>query len=299
MDLVGGCKAFVSVSELGSFTRGSAAAGIPQPVASRRVAALERHLGERLFDRTARRAHLTPFGRDMLPWARRLMRLADAMEQAAERARLRELPVAMPATCGNRELAELDAEARASELFLEFRLAAPGERVDLLRTQDVRAALTAVPPDEASWTVLLGVGSAVDLPSGAVHLETLRVGRSGRTPRRRVWIQPEDDVPHIRDRLFRVRNSVGLRPAQVTVAESLTSAVAEVFGSADLLLCSAAQAAEFGLRWRPIAEVQLARGFEIAAEVGDDAEKLRTLLWSGVARCLGADEQEQGCTPKS
>ena len=48
MDLVGGCRAFVSVSELGSFTRGSAAAGIAQPVASRRISALERHLGERL-----------------------------------------------------------------------------------------------------------------------------------------------------------------------------------------------------------------------------------------------------------
>jgi len=67
MDLIGGCRAFVCVSETGSFTEGAAVAGIPQPVASRRIAALERHLGERLFDRSTRRARLTPFGRDMLP----------------------------------------------------------------------------------------------------------------------------------------------------------------------------------------------------------------------------------------
>ncbi|NYH80578.1 DNA-binding transcriptional LysR family regulator [Actinopolyspora biskrensis] len=292
MDLVGGCRAFVSVSELGSFTRGSAAAGIAQPVASRRIAALEQHLGERLFDRSTRRAHLTPFGRDMLPWARRMVRLADAMDHAAQRARLRPLRVAVPAFCTTRDLAELDAEARACELVLEFRPAEPGERLDLLHTNDVRAALTAVPSDEAHWTVPLGVGSAVNLRPGPVHLETLRIGRSAVMPRRRVWIQPEDDVPHIRDRLTRLRDSVGLRPSQVSVADSLTSAVGEVFGSADLLLCSAAQAGEFGLQWRPVAELRLTRGFDVAAEVGDDAERLRTLLWSGIARCLGGDADE-------
>ncbi|GAB3285261.1 LysR family transcriptional regulator [Parasphingorhabdus pacifica] len=293
MDLVGGCRAFATVSEFGSFTHGAAAVGIPQPVASRRIAALERHLGERLFDRSTRRANLTPFGRDMLPWAQRLVRLADAMEQDAKQARLRPLRVAVPATCTTRELAELGAEARAHELFLEFRLAEPSERGDLVRTRDVRAALTAVPADEGFWTVPLGVASAAEPGRGAVHLEALRIGRSGRVPRRRVWIQPEDDVPHVRDHLIRVRDAVGLRPAQVAVAESLSSAVTEVIGSADLLLCSRTQATEFGLGWRPIAELRLARGFGIEADIGDDAERLRTQLWAGIARCLGAANADE------
>lgn len=140
VDLVGGCRAFVSVAETGSFTAGAAVAHIPQPVASRRIAALERHFGERLFDRTTRRARLTPFGRDMLPSAKRLVQLADAMEHDAKRARLRPLRVAVPDTCGVRELAELAAEARALELYLEFRAAPPGERAELVRTSEVRAA---------------------------------------------------------------------------------------------------------------------------------------------------------------
>ena len=288
VDLVSSCRAFVCVSEVGSFTQGAAVADVPQPVASRRIAALERHLGERLFDRSTRRANPTPFGRDMLPWARRLVQLADAMEQDAQRARLRPLLMAVPTTCTTRDLAELDAEARAHELFLEFRPASPSERSELVRVREVRAALTAVPADEGCWTVPLGLAGAVELHPGAVHLDTLRIGRSGRPPRRRIWIQPEDDVPHVRDHLVRLRDAVGLRPAQVTVADALSSAVAEVLGSADLLLCSAAQAREFGLRWRPMAELRLARGFDVMADPGDDPERLRTQLWAGIARCVGS-----------
>ncbi|WP_340682435.1 LysR family transcriptional regulator [Amycolatopsis coloradensis] len=289
VDLIGSCRAFVSVSEAGTFTAGAAIARIPQPVASRRIAALERHFGERLFDRSTRRAVLTPFGRDMLPSAKRLVKLADAMEHDAQRAKLRPMRLAMPDTCTVRELAELDAAARALDVFLEFRQAPPGERAELVRTQEVRAAVTAVPAEEGTWMVPLGLAAGGSPRAGALHLETLRVGRSGRPPRR-IWIQPEDDVPHIRDRLFRIRDSVGLRPAQVSVADALSAAAAAVFGSDDLLLCSTVQATELGLNWRPIGELRLARGFEITAGPGEDAQRLRARLWPDIARCLGAEE---------
>ncbi|MEV4050394.1 LysR family transcriptional regulator [Amycolatopsis sp. NPDC049688] len=287
VDLVGGCRAFVSVSETGSFTAGAALAHIPQPVASRRIAALERHFGERLFDRSTRRARLTPFGREMLPGARRLVRLAETLEHDAKRARLRPIRVAVPATCGVRELAGLAAEARALEVHLEFRAAEPGERAELVRTSEVRVALTAVPAEEGVWSVPLGVAAVTFPPGRVVFLETLRAGRSAAT-RRRVWIQPEDDVPHVRDRVLRVRDAVGLSPAQVQVADSLTAAAAEVFASADLLLCSAAQAEELGLPWRGIGELEPARGFGVAAVAGENTDLLRTTLRDAVGRCLGA-----------
>ncbi|MFD0919936.1 LysR family transcriptional regulator [Saccharopolyspora rosea] len=294
MDLIAGCRAFVGVSDTGSFTRGAAAARIPQSVASRRIAALERHLGGRLFDRSTRRAALTPFGREVLPAARRLVQLAEALEQDARRARRRPMRIAVPETCTTRALAELDSEARSHEVFLEFRPAAPAERAELVRRHDVRAALAAVPPEDGAWRVPLGVAGAAALGPGAVYLESLRVGRSGRTPRRRVWIQPEDDVPHIRDRLTRLRDAVGLPPAQVVAADAVTAAVAEVLGSADLLLCSPQQARELGLHWRPLGEIDLARGFEITAAFGDDVERLRAPLWSAIAQCLGAGSEESG-----
>ncbi len=291
MDLVGACRAFVRVSEKGSFTLGAAAARIPQPVASRRIAALEKHLGARLFDRSTRRAALTPFGRDMLPSARRLVQLAEAMEDAAEQARRTPLRIAVPDTCSTLGLARLAVEARQQGIHLDLHPAAPGTRAELLRSQEVRAALIAVPPDEATWRVPLGLASVSRPRADTVFIETLRVGRGGIAQRpRRVWIQPEDDVPHIRDRMTRIRDTVGLRPAQVAVARTLTAAAAEVLDSDDLLLASARQAQELGLHWRPMGEADLARGFDVATTGGEDPDRLRTALREEITRCLGAVE---------
>ncbi|ASU86380.1 LysR family transcriptional regulator [Nocardiopsis gilva YIM 90087] len=289
MDLVGACRAFVSVSESGSFTLGAAGQRIPQPVASRRIAALEKHLGGRLFDRSTRRATLTPFGRDMLPSAQRLVQLADAMEHDAERAKLTPLRIAVPDICSARDLAHLDAEARQLGVYLDFHPAPPGERAEFVRSRQARAAIANVPAGEGRWSVPLGLASAVDPGADAVFVETLRGSRADRTSRRRrIWIQPEDDVPHIRDRIVRIRDSVGLQPAQLMIASSLTRAVAEVLGSADFVLASSDQAEELDLHWRPIGEIRLTRSFDIVATDGETAESLRARLRSAVARCLGA-----------
>jgi DNA-binding transcriptional LysR family regulator len=307
MDLVGACLAFVHVSERGSFTLGAAAARLPQSVASRRVAALEEHLGGRLFDRSSRRAALTPFGRDLLPSAKRLVQLAETMEQNAEQARRSPLRLAVPDTCGTRELAELDTAARRQGIYLDFHRAGPIERTELVRALAVRAALVAVPAGEAVWSVPLGLAEAHqetdeetgdeddenrDHPSPSsttIYLEALRIGRSQPAPRiRRIWIQPEDDVPHLRDPLLRSRDALALRPGQVSVAGTLTAAVAEVLSSTDLLLCSPAQARELGLYWHPIGELTPVRGFDVVAGTGDDAQQLRTRLRPAIAACLGA-----------
>lgn len=281
------CRVFVQVGERGSFTLGAEAVRVPQSVASRRIAALEEHFGERLFDRSTRRAALTAFGRDMLPSAKRLVQLAEAMEYNAEQLKLRPLSLAVPDTCSVRHLAMLDSAAREGETVLDFRPAGPVERAELLRSHEVRAALVAVPPAGADWTVALGVASpAGGSGTGPLHLETLRPGRTQGTFRR-VWIQPEDDVPHIRDRLEQMGHRTALVPAQITVAASLTAAVAATMRSGDLLLCSSPQAEELGLRWRPLAGAPVARGYGASAVTGDDAARVRTGLWKDVARALG------------
>ncbi|MDG9703585.1 LysR family transcriptional regulator [Streptomyces sp. DH37] len=288
MDLVGACRAFVSVSEHGGFTVGAAAARMSQPVASRRVAALEERLGEQLFERTSRRAVLTPFGRDMLPMARQLVRAADALLHEAETARRRPWRLAMPGICATADLARLVAEARGHGITLDLRAAAPARRRELVHARQVRAALLAVPPDEATWSVPLGVAGARDPGVKRVYLETLRVGRASPGPARRVWIQPEDDVPHIRDPLTRLRDAVGLRPAQLVTAGDLTTAAAEALRTRDLLLCSPAQAAELALAWRPIGETALSRGYALAVADGSP-QRVEARLGDVIARCLGAD----------
>lgn len=289
MDLIAACKAFVAVSGHGSFTIGAAAARIPQSVASRRVAALEKHFGARLFTRSSRSVTLTPFGREILPSARRLVELAEAMEHDAEQARMRPFRLAVPEICGPRPLARLVAEARTHELNLDPRPAGPDRRAELARTLEVRAAIVAVPPDDATWRVPLGLAGRADPGDvSAIYVETLRAGRAERDiRRRRVLIQTEDDVPHIRDPLRRLGHAVGLQPAQVVVTSSLVAATAEVLVSADLLLSSRGQADELGLYWRPIGELDAARGYDVIARSREDSERVRALPPALTGRCLG------------
>jgi DNA-binding transcriptional LysR family regulator len=288
VDLVAACRVFVSVGERGSFTLGAAAARVPQSVASRRIAALEEHFGGRLFDRSARRAALTAFGRDMLPSAKRLVQLAESLEHHAEQAKLRPLSLGVPETCSVRPLAMLDAAARRQGTVLDFRSAGPAERAELLRSGQVRAALLAVPPADADWTVPLGVAA----PPGPepepepVYLETLRPSRAERSFRR-IWLQPEDDVPHVRDRLEQMGHRAALMPAQIAVAASLIAAVSETMRAGDFLLCSPPQADELGLRWRELAAAPVARGYSLSAVTGDDAERVTAGLGDHVARALG------------
>ncbi|NGN69496.1 LysR family transcriptional regulator [Streptomyces sp. A7024] len=288
MDLVGACRAFVSVSTRESFTAGAAAAGLSQPVASRRIAALEERLEQPLFERTSRRPVLTAFGRDLLPAARRLLEAADALEHEARIAGRRPWRLAVPAIHPAIALARLVTDARTLGIALEVRPAAPAGRTELLHTQQVRAALQAVPPDEAAWTLPLGLAGDHDPGIRRVHLDSLRPGRGADGPPRRVWVQPEDDVPHIRDPLIRLRDAVGLQPAQIATAPDLTTAAAEVLGSRDLLLCAPAQARELGLDWRPLGDLPLHRGYALTTADHSNPQPLQDRLYGVIAHCLGA-----------
>jgi DNA-binding transcriptional LysR family regulator len=295
VDLVNACRVFVQVGEQGSFTLGAVAAQVPQPVASRRVAALEEHFGQPLFDRSARRAVLTAFGRDMLEPARRLVQLADALEFHAQEAKLRPLTLALPETCDVRHLARLDAAAREAGLVLELRGAGPAGRAELLRSRGVRACVEAVPPSDATWSVPLGLGCRRDAGPSAecVRLSALRPSRA-EAAYRRIWIQPEDDVPHVRGVLQHAGHRAALLPAQITVAASLVAAAGQALRSGDFLLCSAPQADDLGLAWRPLAGMDLARGYVVSALSGDDAAQVRDVLGARLARALGAPGDREG-----
>lgn len=174
----------------------------------------------------------------MLPTARRLVDLADAMTEDAERARLRPLRVAVPDSCPPHRLAALVAAGRRQRIHLEVRPADPAGRERLCRTLTVSAGIVAVPDETAVWRIPLGLASRTSFPAQTVFLETLRAGRTGAQARRRILVQPEDDVAHLRDPLTRAGQSVGLAPTQVAVTPSLVDAAAQALSSPDLLLCS-------------------------------------------------------------
>jgi DNA-binding transcriptional LysR family regulator len=72
MDL-GQLEAFVQVAHLRSFSRAAEALFLTQPSVTARIQALERDLGERLFERSGRGVRLTEVGNCFLPHAERVL----------------------------------------------------------------------------------------------------------------------------------------------------------------------------------------------------------------------------------
>jgi len=70
---LGDLRAFVAVSERGSFHGAASELHLSQPALSRRVAKLEASLGVRLLERTTRKVELTTVGRDFARKARELL----------------------------------------------------------------------------------------------------------------------------------------------------------------------------------------------------------------------------------
>jgi len=64
---------FVAIAEDGSFSTAAERLHLTQPAVSKRIAALESSIGQRLFDRVARQVTLTDAGRTLLPYARSLL----------------------------------------------------------------------------------------------------------------------------------------------------------------------------------------------------------------------------------
>jgi len=70
-------RTFVAVAELGQFQEAAVELSITQQAVSKRVAALEKDVGVRLFTRTPRGARLTIDGQAFLPHARNLLHAAE------------------------------------------------------------------------------------------------------------------------------------------------------------------------------------------------------------------------------
>jgi DNA-binding transcriptional LysR family regulator len=126
---------FAHVAELGSFSRAAERLGLPKSSVSRRLAALEQSLGERLLLRTTRRQTLTEFGQLLLEHARQVVAEVDAAtalsahRQAAPSGRLR---VSMPGDFANLLLANALAEFAAEYPGIALELDLSPRRIDLL-----------------------------------------------------------------------------------------------------------------------------------------------------------------------
>jgi DNA-binding transcriptional LysR family regulator len=125
-------RTYVAVADAGQFQEAAADLSITQQAVSKRVAALEKDLGVRLFTRTPRGARLTIDGQAFLPHARDLL-------QAEERAAASVRP-------GRRAL-RVDVIGRRlapAGLLRDFHRAHPDTELDVVTLFDADAAIDAV-----------------------------------------------------------------------------------------------------------------------------------------------------------
>ncbi|MEU9022984.1 LysR family transcriptional regulator [Actinomadura sp. NPDC048394] len=125
-------RTFAAAADAGRFQHAAAELSITQQAVSKRIAALEKDLGVRLFTRTARGARLTIDGQAFLPHARALL-------QAEERA--------LASVAPGRRALRVDVIGRRlapAGLLRDFHRAHPGTPLDVVTLFDAAAALDAI-----------------------------------------------------------------------------------------------------------------------------------------------------------
>ncbi|MFJ7150146.1 LysR family transcriptional regulator [Streptomyces sp. NPDC100445] len=125
-------RTFVAVAEAGQFQEAAAELAVTQQAVSKRVAALERNLGVRLFTRTPRGARLTIDGQAFLPHARELLRVAD---RAAASVRTGRRPLRVDV---------IASRVAASGLMRGFHRAHPDIDLDVVMLFDIDTAVAAL-----------------------------------------------------------------------------------------------------------------------------------------------------------
>jgi DNA-binding transcriptional LysR family regulator len=153
-------RTFVAVADAGQFSDAAADLSITQQAASKRVAALEKDLGVRLFARNARGVRLTIDGQAFLPHARGLL-------QAEERAAASVRP-------GRRAL-RVDVIGRQlapAGLLRDFHSAHPETKLDVVTLFDADAAIAAVGSAAIDASFRAVTAAARQLPDG---VQTARV----------------------------------------------------------------------------------------------------------------------------
>ena len=144
---------FAHVVDDGSFTKAALRLGLPKSTVSRRVAALEGRLGERLLLRTTRKFAVTDFGHSVLDHARQVAIEVAAAASLAEHRQAEpsgRLRVSMPADFANLILATLLAEFVAKYPAIALELDLSPRRVDLIGENFDVALRMGELPDDAS-----------------------------------------------------------------------------------------------------------------------------------------------------
>ncbi|MFF5970094.1 LysR family transcriptional regulator [Streptomyces sp. NPDC012769] len=153
-------RTFVVAADTGRFQEAAVELAVTQQAVSKRIAALERNLGVRLFTRTARGAELTIDGQAFLPHARELLRVAERAVTSVRPGR-RPLRVDVIASRG-----------AASGLMRGFHRAYPEIALDVVWLFDIETAIAAIRSGEIDASFRAVAAPGRPLPE---DIESVRV----------------------------------------------------------------------------------------------------------------------------
>lgn len=235
---------------------------LTQPTLSRQIAALERSLGVPLFDRTRRQLALTPAGEVFLAGARELVRRADELAAAAQRAHRGELGVLRVGFVQSATFAALP------RLLSAFRAATPAVRVEVMAMTTLRQ-LDALADDRLDAGLLRPPVNAPDLRLRTLSRDALYAALPGGHPlarRRRVSLSDLRDEsfilyeresgPSVHDTIVGHCRAAGFSPRIVQEAVDVQTIVALVAAhlGVSLLIAPTPHTDEAAVVYRPLAE---------------------------------------------
>lgn len=137
---------FVAVADSLSFVRAATAVHMTQPALSRQIAALERSLGTRLFERSRQGTELTAAGREILDQARELLAAATALERTARTTARRDARFTIGFMPGTDAAAIITAfQGRHPDLQVDAVFTSLADQVDFVTDGRVDIAFTRLP----------------------------------------------------------------------------------------------------------------------------------------------------------
>ncbi len=144
---------FAHVVDTGSFSRAAERSGLPKSTISRRIAALEASLGERLLLRTTRKLTVTDFGHSVLIHAHQVANEIEATASLAQHRQVEpsgRLRVSMPNDFANVVLVSLMTQFIEQYPAISLELDLSPRRVDLIGENFDLAIRMGALPDDAS-----------------------------------------------------------------------------------------------------------------------------------------------------
>ena len=144
---------FARVVDEGSFSRAAERVGLPKSTVSRRIAALESQLGERLLLRTTRKLTVTDLGHSVLDHAHQVLAEVEAASSLAQHRQMApsgRLRVSMPGDFANGVLAPMLADFITRHAAITLELDLSPRRVDLIGENFDLALRMGELPDDAS-----------------------------------------------------------------------------------------------------------------------------------------------------